>query len=77
MSPPSNSLSQTVIMRYADDNFRHRPGVVSPEAASPSDAPPVSEALVSDKKLLSLCSPVTAVMPLCGPPWGLLFKTIN
>lgn len=32
----------------------------------PSEAPPVSEALVSDKKLLSLLSPV---LPLCGPPW--------
>lgn len=50
--------------------FRHRPGVVSQEAATSLRGPAVSEALVSDKKLLSLLSPVTAVTTLCRPPWG-------
>lgn len=53
--------------------FRHQAGVVSQEAAtSLRGSAPVSEALVSDKKLLSLLSPVTPVMSPCRPPWGLL-----
>ena len=55
--------------------LRHRPGVVSPEAATSFRESASLRSSGFRQEALELALTCDASMPLCGPPWGSLLRS--